>query len=263
MIPAEKSASPAAAPRFSTAPRAPHFPVEATVPEHKRHLELRTLLYRVLGALGGEHSIGSDQFVYWDPTDPSRCLAPDAFVRLGVPDSIFGSWKTWERGVPEVAVEIVSDSDASEASWDAKLLRYQELGVREVVRFDPDETPSLQLRIWDRVDGELVPRTNAKDGHLCRALSLYWVVVPARSFPAALRLARDAEGRDLVLTPEEIEARGREAADRAREAADRAREAADRAREAADRAREAADSAREAAEKRVAELEAQLRLRKG
>jgi hypothetical protein len=164
------------------------------------------------------------------------------FVRLGVPDSVFGSWKTWERGVPEVAVEIVSDSDASEASWDAKLLRYQELGVRELVRFDPDEAPSRQVRIWDQVDGELVPRTGTKERHLCRGLALYWVVVPARGFPAALRLARDAEGRDLVLTPEEAEGRAREAADRAREAADRAREAAER---------------------RVAELEAQLHLRKG
>ena len=231
MIPAEKPASPAAAPRGPTAPRALHFPVEATVPEHKKHLELRTLLYLVLGTLRREHTIGSDQFVYWDPTDPSRCLAPDALVRLGVPDSIFGSWKTWERGVPEVAVEIVSDSDASSASWDAKLLRYQELGVRELVRFDPDEAPSLQVRIWDQVDGELVERTDKTDKkgrHFCKGLSLYWVVVPTRSFPAALRLARDAEGRDLVLTPEEAEAR-----------------------------------AREAAEQRVAELEAQLRLRKG
>ncbi len=235
MIPAEKPASIAAAPRGSTASRAPHFPEEATVPEHKRHLELRMLLYRLLGTLRGEHTIGSDQFVYWDPTDPSRCLAPDAFVHLGVPDSIFGSWKTWERGVPEVAVEIVSDSDASLASWDVKLRRYQELGVRELVRFDPEEAPSLQLRIWDEVDGELVERTEKKERHLCRGLSLYWVVVPTRSFPAALRLARDAEGRDLVLTPEE----------------------------AADRAREAADRAREAAEQRVAELEAQLRLRRG
>jgi hypothetical protein len=238
--------------------------VEASVPEHKRHLELRTLLYRVLSTLGGEHTVGSEQFVYWDPTDPSRCLAPDAFVRLGVPDSIFGSWKTWERGAPEVAVEIVSDSDASEASWDAKLLRYKELGVRELVRFDPDEAPSLQVRIWDQVDGELVERIEEKrERHLCRGLSLYWVVVPARGFPAALRLARDAEGRDLVLTPEEAEGRAREAEARAREAEARAREAADRAREAADRAREAADRAREAAEQRVAELEAQLRLRKG
>jgi hypothetical protein len=53
---------------------------------------------------------------------------------------------------------------------------------------------------------------------------LHWVVVPTRSFPAALRLARDAEGRELVLTPEETEAHARETADRAREAADRARE---------------------------------------
>jgi hypothetical protein len=120
------------------------------------------------------------------------------------------------------------------------------------------------------VGGELVERTDKQERHLCRGLSLYWVVVPARGFPAALRLARDAEGRDLVLTPEEAEGRAREAEGRAREAegrareaADRAREAADRAREAADRAREAADRAREAAEQRVAELEAELRLRKG
>src|SRR5215212_1434825 len=160
MIPAEKPASPAAAPRWPSAPRAVHFPEEASVPEHKRHLELRTLLYRVLGALSGEHTIGSEQFVYWDPTDPSQCLAPDAFVRLGVPDSIFGSWKTWERGVPEVAVEIASDSDASAASWDTKLRRYQELGVQELVRFDPDETEGRRLRIWDRIEGQLVERTN-------------------------------------------------------------------------------------------------------
>ncbi|HLM75151.1 MAG TPA: Uma2 family endonuclease [Polyangiaceae bacterium] len=235
MIPAEKPASPAAEPRFQTAPRALHFPVEATVPEHKRHLELRTLLYLVLGTLIREHTIGSDQFVYWDPTDPSRCLAPDAFVRLFVPDSIFGSWKTWERGVPEVAVEIASDSDASEASWGVKLRRYQELGVKELVRFDPEETAEQQLRIWDRVAGELLERTDGEDRHLCRGLKLYWVVVPTLRHPAALRLARDAEGRDLVLTPEESEARAREAETRAREAA----------------------------EQKVAELEALLRRRNG
>ena len=249
MIPVEKTALPAAAPRWETAPRTPHFPEEASVPEHKRHLELRTLLYLVLGTLGREHTIGSEQFIYSDPTDPSRCVAPDAFVRLFVPDSIFGSWKTWERGVPEIAVEIVSDSDASSASWDAKLLRYQELGVRELVRFDPDEVPERQVRIWDQIDGELVERTGKKDRHLCRGLALYWVVVPMRGLPAALRLARDAEGRDLVLTPEEAEGRAREAEARAREAEARAREAEARA--------------REAAEQRVAELEAQLRLRKG
>ncbi|HLM73351.1 MAG TPA: Uma2 family endonuclease, partial [Polyangiaceae bacterium] len=152
------------------------------------------------------------------------------------------SWKTWERGVPDVAVEIVSDSDASETPWNGTLQRYQELGVKELVRFDPEETAGRQLRLWDRVEGKLVERTDPKDGHFCKGLSLYWVVVPTLRHPAALRLARDAEGRDLVLTPEETEGRAREAADRAREAEARAREAA---------------------EKRVAELEAQLRLQKG
>ena len=211
MLPAEKPGLPDGAPRRQ--PAALHFPVAAEVPETKRHLELRTLLYLVLRTMADEHAIGCDQFVYWDPTDPSRCLAPDAFVRLGVPDSIFTSWKTWERGVPDIAVGIASDSDASELAWDVKLRRYQELGVRELVRFDPDEAPERQVRIWAWVGGELVERTDKQDRHLCRGLSLHWVVVPARGFPAALRLARDAEGCDLVLTPEEREARARKAAE--------------------------------------------------
>jgi hypothetical protein len=165
--------------------------------------------------------------------------------------------------VPEIAVEIASDSDASSASWESKLLRYQELGVQELVRFDPEEAAGRQLRLWDQVEGKLVERTDSKDRHRCKGLSLYWVVVPTLRHPAALRLARDAEGRDLVLTPEETEARARQAADRARETEARAREAETRARQAEARARQAADRAREAAEKRVAELEAQLRLRKG
>jgi hypothetical protein len=209
MLPAEKPGLPDGAPRRQ--PAALHFPVAAEVPETKRHLELRTLLYLVLRTMADEHAIGCDQFVYWDPTDPSRCLAPDAFVRLGVPDSIFTSWKTWERGVPDIAVEIASDSDASELAWDVKLRRYQELGVRELVRFDADEAPERQVRIWDRVDGALVERQDRD--HSCRGLKLYWVVVPLDRIPAALRLARDAEGCDLVLTPEEREARARKAAE--------------------------------------------------
>ncbi len=247
MLPVEKPAPPDGAPRRQPAPL--HFPVAAEVPETKRHLELRTLLYLVLRTLADEHSIGCDQFVYWDPTDPSRCLAPDAFVHLGVPDSVFSSWKTWERGVPDLAVEITSDSDASDLAWDVKLRRYQELGVRELVRFDADEAPERQIRIWDRVEGALVERQDGEDRYLCRALKLFWVIVPAGRLPAALRLARDAEGRDLVLTPEERN--------------ERARQAEAQARQAEAQARQAEAQARQAAEQRVAELEAELRRRGG
>ena len=66
-----------------------HFPVEAEVPESKRHLQLRTLLFQFLElAFAKEAAIGCDQFVYWDPTEPRVCLAPGAFRAGGrsVPD---------------------------------------------------------------------------------------------------------------------------------------------------------------------------------
>ncbi|AUX20449.1 hypothetical protein SOCEGT47_009200 [Sorangium cellulosum] len=208
------------------------------MPETKRHLELRTLLYLVLKRFADRHSIGSDQFVYWHASDPSRCVAPDAFVRLGTPDTPFRSWKTWERGAPELAVEIVSDSDAEPAPWAEKLARYHELGVVELVRFDPTAGEGERLRVWDRVDGDLVERDVEGDRAACDALDLYWVVAPAEGQPVALRLARDAAGRELLPTP--TEAARAEAEARRMEA-----------------------EARRAAERRIAELEAELRRRDG
>ena len=87
------------------------------------------------------------------------------------------------------------------------------------------------------------------------------LVDPDDEYPVALRLARDTEGRALILTAEERfrgekKAREIEAAGRAEEAAGRAAEAAGRAVEAAGRAEEAA--ARQRAEERVAELEKTL-----
>ena len=59
-------------------------------------------------ALGAAHSAGSDNFVYYDASAPGRCLAPDAFVKLGVPQTMFPCWKTWLSGAPELCVEILS-----------------------------------------------------------------------------------------------------------------------------------------------------------
>jgi hypothetical protein len=48
--------------RYVRAPEPIVFPEEADVPEGKRHLTLRTCLWRVLQlALGPGHSVGSDQ----------------------------------------------------------------------------------------------------------------------------------------------------------------------------------------------------------
>jgi Uma2 family endonuclease len=177
--------------------------------------------------------LGSDQYVYWNAADPSRRLAPDLFIRMGVPDSLIRSWKTWERGAPDVAVEIVSDSDATELAWDEKLRRYRELGIKELVRFDPIARTEM-LRIWDRVHGDLVER-ELETAHIAdsNVLRYTWVVVKDPALGRILRLAYDPDGKRMLPTPVE------------REAQLRVKEA----------------ERRQAAEKRVQELEEELRRR--
>src|SRR5262245_14489563 len=89
--------------RYVRAPEPIRFPEEEEVPEGYAHLVVRTFLFQLLSfALGPEHSVGSDQFVYWNASDPKRKLSPDVFVRLGAPQQAFGSWKTWAQGgVPD------------------------------------------------------------------------------------------------------------------------------------------------------------------
>jgi Uma2 family endonuclease len=192
--------------RHIRAPQPIHFPEEAEVPEGKTHLILRTFLFALLRfALGPDHSVGSDQFVYWNARDPRRCLAPDIFVKLRVPDSSFGTWKAWERGgPPDLAVEIISPNEGDGIDWGEKLARYHELGVKELLRFDPAEAEGHRVRAWDRVHDDLVEREVAGDRTPCLTLGLSWVVCPADGEPVGLRLA-DAAGR-LLETREETQA---------------------------------------------------------
>ncbi len=211
------------------------FPVSDPPDEHLakslRHWELCAVLgFLLRGVTVPRHSYGADQFVYWNPREPERCLAPDAFVKLGVPFEFVDNWKTWERGVPELAVEILSASDTPERwALSEKLERYHELGVRELVCFDLDAARTGEgacLRVWDLLDGDLVERVIEGDRTVCLALSapkvaptFEWTIGEAGDHPAALRLLRDGV---LVLLDRErlLEAeRGRAEAERERDAA--------------------------------------------
>jgi hypothetical protein len=206
--------------RYLRLPQPIHFPEEAEVPEGKRHLVLRTFLFRLLHfALGPGHSVGSDQFVYWNAREPRRCLSPDVFIKQDVPDSSFGSWKTWQQGgAPELAVEIISPNEGDGVPWEEKLTRYHELGVQELVRFDPEAPEGRRLRAWDRVREDLVERQIADDRTPCLTLGLNWSVCPVEEEPVGLRLVDD-DGH-LLETPEESQARGRIEEARARAAAE-------------------------------------------
>ena len=178
------------------------------MPEGYAHLVVRAFLFELLRfILGAPHSVGSDQFVYWNARDPRRCLSPDVFVRLGVAQTSFGSWKTWEQGgPPDLAVEILSPNEGDGIPWQDKLGRYHELGVRELVRFDPDAKEGKRLRAWDRLREDLVERRVSDDTTPCLTLGLVWRVCAVDDQAVGLRLADEAR---VIETRVEAEVRGR------------------------------------------------------
>ena len=226
------------------------------MPEGLVHYELLVLLWQsVKHALGNEALVSSDQFLYFDPTNPKRCLAPDLAVRLGQRRRLFPSWKTWELGAPHLGVEIVSDWDKANSTTEQKLERYRQAGILEVVRFDP-EGKEPRLRLWDLFDGDLVERDPSDpEARRCDALGCYWCIVEDPELKSTLRLSRDKEGRDLLLTPTEA-AQAAANAERAAKEAERAAKEAERAEKEAERAE------KEAALARIAELEAELARRR-
>lgn len=213
------------------------FPESADVPETQLHVDLRTLLYQLLlDYLGDEFTVGSDQFAYWDASAPRRCIAPDVYVKRAPRGEPIRSWKVWERGAPDVAVEITSDSDSKPGEWRDKFARYQALGVRELVRLDLLTPNARRLRVWNRIDEALREREVTADSVHSLELPLIWTVAPAARLPLTLRIASPSEASTLVPTIHE-------------------------ARKAEAEARKAEAEGRRLAEARVAELEALLKQR--
>ncbi|HRI65087.1 MAG TPA: Uma2 family endonuclease, partial [Polyangium sp.] len=179
-------------------------PPEDHVPHTKSHSMAATALEFSIEEACKGISVGGDQFIYYVEGEPRYCLAPDVFVKLGKEIKNFDSWFTWEDGIPELAVEIVSTSDRMKLTWEEKLERYIVSGMHEVVRFDPKF--EYGIRIWDRQGDELVERKlEHRPGatYFCRALNMYWVIRVHPDYGRQLRLARDRTGTDLLATPSE------------------------------------------------------------
>lgn len=98
---------------------------------------------------------------------------------LGVPQAPIPSWKTWERGKPNLCVEILSPSDTeAKLPLQEKLARFHAIGVDEVVVFDSDADSGKRIRAWDLLSGDLVERIVENDITPCRALRLWFVSAP-------------------------------------------------------------------------------------
>ena len=70
--------------RYVRPPAPLFYPIEAEVPESKLHRLLLNRLLEIAEREFGAHAlISSDQFMYWDPSDPGKRLAPDLAIRVG------------------------------------------------------------------------------------------------------------------------------------------------------------------------------------
>ena len=215
-----------------------------------RHFKLCVLLWETLRrAVGPGATVGCDNFVYFDGADDAKKCAPDAFVKLGVPDADFSVWKTWERGAPELCIEILSPSDTKEPlSLADKIARFETIGAREVITFDVDAPPGSRIRAWDRIDDDLVERVVHGDRTRCATVGKWLNVGEVAGQAVAPILSDDEEGREIVLSNADavvaLEAALRESEAKLQESEAKLRESEAKLRES---------------EARVAALEAKLR----
>ena len=198
---------------------------------------------------------GANQFFYFDPKTArnTNFRGPDFYVVTGVRhEPIRRSWVAWEEGgrVPNVVVELLSESTAEEDRVEKKRVYLEQLDVREYYCYDPD---GRVLEGWRKGKRKPTAIRPAADGRLRSEeldLSLgAWDGVYLTYHDTWLRLF-DTAG-ELVPTPAEAaDALARAEAARAQAATARAQAADARARAEATRA--------DSAEAEVAKLRAEL-----
>jgi hypothetical protein len=167
---------------------------------------LRPLLAAFLASRGVKALVGADQFIYWEQFEPTRTIAPDVYVLPGVaPEERVRSWKVWETGVvPSFALEIVS-GDLQKDTEAAR--RYEELGVGELVVFDPDfaqRRDSVRFRVHRRLARRglvLIEATNA-DRVRSKALGCFLRSV-GEGAATRLRVGLGPRGDELLPTETE------------------------------------------------------------
>jgi len=218
--------------------------------------QFRALVERYLEQRGTPTFVGANQFIYWKQFDPSRTIAPDVFVLPDVEPGIkIDSWKTWETSiVPSFALEVVSQDYLKDYSDGPG--RYDALGVRELVIFDPeyktDLSERMRFQVYRRLGKRGLVRVEATNNDRVRSkvLSCWLRAVGKDTQSTRLRIATGPTGETLLPTAEEAEQAERAARAKAEAVAEAERAA--RAKAVA-----VAEAERAARAKAVAEAEAE------
>jgi hypothetical protein len=160
--------------------------------------------------------------------------------------------KVWEAGVvPSFALEIVSPSSVDKDYREVPD-RYAELGVAELVVFDPDYRKGrdrLRLQVFRRVRGQFVQVVATSEDRVRSRVLGCWVRAVGKGEHVRLRLGTGERGDTLVPTEAEAE--------HARAEQEHAR--AEQARTSAEQERARAEQA----EKEIVRLRAEIERMKG
>lgn len=185
---------------------------------------LRPLVERWLARRGKPTFVGEDQFLYYEQFHPEKVVAPDLYVLPGVkPGRRIRSWKVWKTGVvPSFALEVVSSSEP-EKDYHEVLARYAELGVSELVVFDPDHHLADDRVCWKRYRtlkkrGFALVESSDADRVRSRVLGCFLRVV-GHGDDARLRVGIGPAGDELFPTEAEAERAAKEAERAAKEQA--------------------------------------------
>ena len=80
--------------------------------------------------------VGGDQFVYYEPGNANRRVAPDVFVALGARSGIRDVYLLWQEAPLDFVLEVASSS-THEYDSGAKRGLYAALGAKEYWQYDP------------------------------------------------------------------------------------------------------------------------------
>jgi Uma2 family endonuclease len=194
--------------------------------------------------------VGGNLFLCYERGNPAAIVAPDVLLAKGVAKWDRPNYLLWEETIPSLVVEVTSRKTRREDQGKKKLL-YEQLGIEELVLFDP-----YGEYLRPRLQGYRLVRERYQSIPLEEDSSLLSGTTSLRFEPEGerLRLVDAVTGESLLWPEEETAARRKEAAAR--------RTAEARATEAEARAVEEAAARREA-EGRLRALEKELeRLRK-
>jgi len=177
---------------------------------------LRPLTELWFRAQGKPTFVGAGQFIYWKQFQPTSFIAPDLYVLPGVsPSRRILRWKVWETHIrPTFALEMVFRNDW-ETGYRTALQGYEELGVRELIIFDPEPSRSVDRVRFQRYQklprqGFVRVETSNEDRISSQVLGCYLRLTGKGSY-TRLRLATGPSGDELFPTEAEVERAAKEA----------------------------------------------------